>query len=129
MATVSYRTKFCSRCIDAGAKGYSLTAFAGMLGISREKLDQWAECHPRFAEAIGAHKAKRAKFWEGELARIARDGGKTGSTTMVMFALRSLAAEDYGPVTGDATGEGTDHHTTEHVLSDDSAEKLKDLLE
>ena len=125
MAIIIYRTKFCKQRINAGARGYSLNAFAGMLGISREKLDLWAERHTRFAEAIGAHKAKRAKFWEDELARIAREGGKTGSTTMVMFALKSVAGEDYGPM----TGEGTNHHTTEHVLSDDSAEKLKDLLE
>jgi len=105
MAANSYRTKFCKQCINAGARGYSLTAFAGMLGVSRQKLDHWAERYPSFAEAVGAHKAKRAKFWEGELARIARDGGKTGSTTMVMFALKSVAAEDYGPVTGDAAGE------------------------
>lgn len=137
MAKISYRTKFCNQCINAGARGYSLTAFAGLLGISREKLDQWAESHPQFAEAIGAHKAKRAKFWEDELARIARQGGKTGSTTMVMFALKSLAGEDYGASASEATsaatggepGEWNGHHTTEHVLSDDSAEKLKDLLE
>ena len=124
MTTAKYRQEICKRCIQAGARGYSLTAFAGMLGVSRKKLDRWADCYPRFAEAIGAHKAKRAKYWEDQLARIARDGGKTGSTTMVMFALRSLAAEDYGGVP-----EGADHHTTEHVLSDDSAEKLKQILE
>lgn len=129
MAANSYRIKYCKQCINAGARGYSLTAFAGMLGVSRAKLDHWTEHHPRFAEAVGAHKAKRAKFWEGELARIARDGGKTGSTTMVMFALRSVAGEDYGAAVGEGPGEGIDHQTTEHVLSDDSAEKLKDLLE
>ena len=131
MAIASYRTKYCRQCINAGAKGYSLTAFAGMLGVSRQTLDVWAERHPQFADAIGAHEAKRAKFWEDELARIARDGGKTGSTSMVMFALKSVASEDYGAL-GDLADEGTDQHApenVEHVLSDDSTEKLKDILE
>ncbi|MGI9463532.1 MAG: hypothetical protein ACR2OM_06310, partial [Aestuariivirgaceae bacterium] len=122
-----YRTAYCRRCIQAGARGYSLTAFAGMLGVSRATLDHWAGRHPRFAAAIGAHKAKRAKFWEDQLARIARDGGKTGSTTMVMFALKSVASDDY-PCAPAPTSEA-DHHPTEHVLSDDSAEKLKQILE
>ena len=128
MAAVIYRKNFCKRCIQAGARGYSLTAFAGMLGVSRATLTRWADCHPRFAEAIGAHKAKRAKFWEDQLARIARDGGKTGSTTMVMFALKSVASEEYCEAPF-GQGERADHHITEHVLSDDSAEKLKEILE
>ena len=124
MKSVRYRNIFCRQCVEAGDAGYSLTAFAGMLGVSRETLDRWAERHARFAEAMGIHQAKRAKFWEDELVRIATNGGKTGATTMVMFALKSVAAEDYGLALEPAV-----YHPGEHVLSDDSAEKLKDILE
>ena len=85
--------------------------------------------NPAFADAVGVHKARRAKFWEDQLSRIAREGGKTGSATMVMFALRNVAPEEYAarqPV-DDKPDAAPDRQ--DPPLSNDSKEKLRRILE
>ncbi len=129
MRASKYRTEYCRKCIEAGEAGYSLTGFAGMIGVCRRTLNNWMDKHPAFADAVGVHKATRAKFWEDQLSRIARDGGKTGSATMVMFALRNVAPEEYAArhEPDDKPDPGRDRQDPE--LSDDSKDKLRRIME
>ena len=90
-----YVSAFCDQVIEAGAKGFSLAAFAGMIGVCRDTVQEWARVHPEFSAAVKAHKAKRAWIWEQRLMRIADEGGGNGSATAIIFALKNVAPEEF----------------------------------
>ncbi len=90
-----YDSVFCQQVIEAGAKGFSLAAFAGMVGVCRDTVQEWARVHPEFSAAAKAHKAKRAWIWEQRLMRIADEGGGNGSATAIIFALKNVAPEEF----------------------------------
>jgi hypothetical protein len=90
-----YDSAFCDQVIEAGAKGFSLAAFAGMIGVCRDTVQEWARVHPEFSAAVKAHKAKRAWIWEQRLMRIADEGGGNGSATAIIFALKNVAPEEF----------------------------------
>lgn len=90
-----YDSAFCEQVIVAGAQGFSLAAFAGMIGVCRDTVQEWTRVHPEFSAAVKAHKAKRALLWEEKLLRIADQGGGTGSATAVIFALKNVAPDEF----------------------------------
>lgn len=63
-----YEPRFCEMVIKAGKQGYSLGAFAGMIGVSRPTIDAWAKEHPEFLGACNVSKATAA------LAKLERVG-------------------------------------------------------
>jgi len=46
-----YRKEYCQRIIEERAKGYSEMGFAGIIGVKRTTIADWAKKHPEFAEA------------------------------------------------------------------------------
>jgi Helix-turn-helix domain of resolvase len=59
-----------SRCDEIKAimrKGYTMTAAAGMMGVTRLTLYRWARVHPDFCYALGLAKGLRVLRWEREL--------------------------------------------------------------
>lgn len=77
------------------ADGYSLTAFAGEIGVDRDTISEWAKVHPAFSVAVNRAKAKRAHWWERQARKVAQDGGPGGQATMVIFGLKNHAPDDY----------------------------------
>lgn len=73
--------------------GASMTSFAAEIGVARSTLNEWAENHPEFSEAVKRAKAKCAAWWE----KIARDGAKGGDAnpTLCIFGLKNMAADDW----------------------------------
>lgn len=70
-----------------------MTSFAAEIDVARSTLNEWAEHHPEFSEAIKRAKAKCAAWWE----KKARDGAGGGEVnpTLVIFGLKNMAAEDW----------------------------------
>ena len=72
------------------AKGYSLTAFAGSIQMSRETIYQWQRAHPAFADAIKRAQPARLYFLEKKLLE---SNGR--DTVASIFALKNAAPEEW----------------------------------
>src|SRR2546423_8705650 len=90
-----YREEYIERVETFCAEGYSLTAFAGEIGVARSTLNEWMARHVQFSEAASRAKAKRARWWEDRAREIAQKGGPGGQATMVIFGLKNHAPDDY----------------------------------
>lgn len=90
-----YDPAYCEQVIEAGAEGYSLTAFAGKIGVCRDTISEWMNTHPEFSAAVKAHKAVRTAWWEDRLRSIAQIGGAGGAATATIFGLKNVAPEEF----------------------------------
>lgn len=90
-----YRPEYCDRVVEAMRAGFSLTAFAGIIGVARSTINVWMEAHPEFSEAVSRAKAARLLHWEEAAIRVAKDGGGPGSATLIVFGLKNMAPEEY----------------------------------
>lgn len=74
------------------SKGFSKTAAAGSLGVSRERLLRWAEANPEFHDAIKDGEAGRVFRLEQDLL-----SAETGpQVTSRIFALKNADREEWG---------------------------------
>lgn len=90
-----YDEAYCEQVIEVCAEGYSLTGFAGKIGVGRDTISEWVKVHPEFSAAVQRAKAARAVWWEERSRQVAKDGGPGGQATMVIFGLKNHAPEDY----------------------------------
>ena len=93
-----YRQKYVEEVVTYCAEGFSLTAFAGEIGVDRDTITEWCAQHPEFSVAVARAKAKRARFWEQQAVDLAKSGGQSGRATMVIFGLKNHAPEDFAEV-------------------------------
>ena len=89
------------------AQGYSLTAAAGKIGVSRQTVYAWAEEKPEFSDALKHARAASAAWWEDQ-ARITATTGD-GNASVVIFALKNRVADEW-----------RDKVETDHTSSDGS---------
>jgi hypothetical protein len=73
------------------AEGLSLAASAAELGIHRQRVYEWVEKYPEFADTVKLAQAKRQLFLERRLLKA--DVGPVVTSTI--FALKNAAAEDW----------------------------------
>ncbi len=86
-----YTPKLCGEIVDYMGLGYSLTAFAGWAGVSRETLKTWMDENPEFAAAAERGRAARTRFLEKQFL----DGGPGLKVAAHVFALKNAAPEDW----------------------------------
>lgn len=73
------------------ATGLSLTAAAGEIGICRATINNWADAHPEFLEAVRLGKAKRTLALERGML-----GAENGpAVTARMFALKNADPDEW----------------------------------
>ena len=102
-----YRREYCKAIVDYMSEGYSKTAFAGHILVSRDVLLDWTNAHQEFREAVRIGEAARTRFLEYRLLNT--DVGPR--VTAAMLALKNacpaewrdkhdvrVAGEDGGPV-------------------------------
>ena len=77
------------------AGGFSLSAFAGEIGVSYSTCTLWEVVHPEFSEAIKRGRAKAGLWWEKKLHRVAEQGGGPGTATAVIFGLKNRCADEW----------------------------------
>ena len=83
-----YLPEYCDGVIEDARAGYSLTAFAGKVGVSRNTIDNWRKVYPEFDEACGVHKSARCRTLEGNLM--------SGQNTVgSIFGLKNAAPEEW----------------------------------
>lgn len=59
-----YKSEYYDGVINAGAEGKSLTEFAASVDVWRQRLYEWADQFPEFADALKISRAKCRAFWE-----------------------------------------------------------------
>ena len=62
-----YKPEYCDQVIQCMAEGYSLTAFAGSIGVSKASVYRWITEYPEFSVAVEQARAARLKAWETKL--------------------------------------------------------------
>ena len=87
-----YHTRYCDEVVAFMGRGYSLTAFAGEIGVCRETLDTWRRKRPAFDRAVKAGEAARTRALETALLD-ASSGAKVSANT---FALKHASPEVWG---------------------------------
>ena len=85
------------------AQGYSLTAFAGSIGVCRDTISEWCNEHPEFSASVSRAKAKRAEWWETQALEVAKTGGTGGRATMIIFGLKNHAPDDFKEISRQET--------------------------
>lgn len=63
----SYGPERCDDIIAIMREGYTMTAAAAMMGVSRVTLYRWAEAYSEFSYAFGLAKGLYSLKWEREL--------------------------------------------------------------
>jgi hypothetical protein len=99
-----YRDSYGEQVEQAMGRGYSLTAFAGLIGVSRHVVDGWIADCPAFAEAVGRGQARRLMHWERAALEVVERGG-AGAASVILFGLKTLGGQDWADA-GEADGPG-----------------------
>lgn len=86
-----YARTFCEGVIDYMGLGFSLTAYAGEIGVARSTINEWMAAHPEFSEAVKIGQAKRTAILERGLL----DGDSGPRVTARIFALKNAAPEEW----------------------------------
>lgn len=73
------------------ATGLSLAAAASDLGIHRQRVYEWMERHPEFADTVKLAQVKRQAFLERRL--LSAEAGPVVTSTI--FALKNAGPEDW----------------------------------
>ena len=125
-----YREEFIESVQTFCADGYSLTAFAGEIGVCRDTISEWCSVHPEFSVAVSRAKAKRARWWEERAREIAQNGGPGGQATMVIFGLKNHAPDDFKEVTRqEHTGKDGGPIATQILTPEQKAEQAVRLID
>lgn len=86
-----YDPSYCDKIVEFMGLGYSKTAFAGDIGVSRDTVLEWSKEHPEFSGAVKRAEAARTRALE--LTLIA---GETGpKVTAHIFALKNASPEEW----------------------------------
>jgi len=86
-----YDPAYCEQVIDFMALGYSLTAFAGEIGVTVQTLHNWRAEHPAFFDAVRVGQAKRVRKLETDL--LETDVG--ARVTSRIFALKNAGPDEW----------------------------------
>ena len=88
-----YKPEYCQAAIDFMREGYSVTAFAGHIGVARSTVFKWAEENPDFSDSLKTAQALAALWWEESLRIVARTG--EGNATACIFGVKNRSTEDW----------------------------------
>lgn len=90
-----YEPRFCDMLVRDMKAGYSLTAFAGLIGVNKGTLNAWADVHPEFSDAVSRGKAARLRNWEAVALKMRVQGGGPGGATVTIFGLKNMGGDEW----------------------------------
>lgn len=94
-----YDPAFCEVVETEMAKGLSLAAVAGIIGVARSTINEWMAEHPEFSEAVSRAKSVRLLHWERAALRVATAGGGPGTATIIVFGLKNMGGDEWTDTT------------------------------
>lgn len=83
-----YREEYCARVVELGAQGKSKAQIGAAFGVSRETLNNWANEHPLFFDALKRAQDLAMSWWEDQ----AQEGIWAGKNFNANAWSRSMAA-------------------------------------
>lgn len=88
-----YKDEYCREIVNIMAEGFSLTAAAAELGLSRETVYAWERDgeHPEFSDAVKVARAKRTLKLERDL--LSAEAGPV--VTSRIFALKNACPSEW----------------------------------
>jgi hypothetical protein len=86
-----YRPEYCQRAIDYMGQGFSLTALAGHLGMSKDAIYDWINLYPDFRHAVNIGRAARVAALEAKLLSTSQGVGVTAA----IFALKNADPDEW----------------------------------
>ena len=111
-----YEPRYCEEIIAFCRGGYSITAFAGSIGVARDTISEWATQHAEFSAAVKMAKAAATLAYEEAAARVRAKGGGPGTATMIIFGLKNMAPDDW-----------REKSEVEHGVTNDLADLMKEI--
>lgn len=97
--TLLYRPEYCDLIEEKMGEGFSFTAVAGIIGVSKASISHWAKTYPDFRAAIDRAQAKRLLHWEKAALDVAANGGAGSRATMITFGLRNTGQGEWSDLT------------------------------
>ena len=86
-----YRPEMGEQILDLMEQGFSLAAAASQIGVHRQRVYEWMERHPDFADTTRLAQVKRQFFLEKRL--LTADQGPVVTSTI--FALKNAGPDDW----------------------------------
>jgi len=86
-----YRPEYCQRAIEFMGQGYSVTALAGHLGMSKDAIYDWINHYPDFCHAVNMGRAARVAALEAKLLGTSQGVGVTAA----IFALKNADPDEW----------------------------------
>lgn len=86
-----FRPELGEQILEQMEQGFSLAAAAAELNIHRQRVYEWMERHPEFADTVKLAQVKRQRFLERRL--LTSDQGPVVTSTI--FALKNAGPEDW----------------------------------
>ena len=90
-----YKPEFCHMLLEAMALGYSVSGFAGWLGVTLATLQDWGRLYPDFSSALSRGKFARLNKWERMAVEVAETGGQGSQATMIIFGLKNMGSDEW----------------------------------
>lgn len=91
-----YDPAFCEQIIEHCQDGSSLSSFAASIRVARSSLNEWAEHHPEFSEALKTAKTAVAAWYDKTARAVAANGG--GNAALCIFGLKNFDTDDFRDV-------------------------------
>ncbi len=89
-----YKPEYCDQIVDLMEQGYSVTAAAGKMRVTRQTVYNWAEAHDEFFNALNLGRSLAAVWWEEKAIELASGKGE-GNPTIVVFGLKNRVADEW----------------------------------
>lgn len=105
-----YSPEYCAEMVSYCSNGASLTSFAASIGVSRRTFKNWVDEHGDFAEALDVAKGAATVWWETRARKVADGEGGPGAASMIQFALKNLAPDDFSDRREVAYSGGINHN-------------------
>lgn len=86
-----YDPSFCDLARSFMAKGYSISALAGEIGVDRSSLYEWEKVHPEFSHALKQSRFMRVRALENKL--LTAEIGP--HVTAAIFALKNAMPDEW----------------------------------
>jgi hypothetical protein len=129
-----YLPEYCESLLESAAKGYTVTAWCGQIGVSRQTANDWANRNPAFSHAMRHAEAVRQAFWEARIVEAGDSKSKTAGpqVSATAFVLKNMhRSPEWGQPKPDAvpTSPGEQHqHIHLHLTPQEAAERYQQLL-
>lgn len=88
----------CALAIEMLAKGHSLGALAGEIGVTRDCVQKWKHNYPAFAEACEIGAAKSQLWWESTMMNAEK--AKNFAPATLIFGLKNRGRDDWRDIQG-----------------------------